>query len=164
MNNRTIKNLRESLKGKIYIYLENEQICKRFLQDAENEGYMFGKIKPTENGGDDIIALENKNQLSYVGFVGHMAFQCPSGVEGNFYRVDYKKYINGNNNFFVDENNQIHTSGFKGRFFDVVTVIGENCKKATEYLSTEISKCNSETEEDELYERTEKIFDIIILN
>jgi hypothetical protein len=100
--NRTINSLRENLNGKIYIYLKDRQICERFLQDAENEGYLFGKIKPTETDGADIIALEKSKQLSYVGFVGHMAFQCPNGVQGDFYRVDYSKYVNDEKDYFFE--------------------------------------------------------------
>ncbi len=56
--NRTIENLRNAINGKIYIYCNNEKIGKQFMQDAENEGYRFGKIKPTENGWSNIIALD----------------------------------------------------------------------------------------------------------
>lgn len=98
--NRTVKQL-SKLNGKVYVYLEDEKIAKQFMQDAEAEGFRFGKIKPTENGISNIIAIEENKQLSYVGFVGHMAFQCPSGVEGNFYRIDYKKYINGDKDFIL---------------------------------------------------------------
>lgn len=89
--NRTVEQL-SKLNGKVYVYLEDEKIAKQFMQDAEAEGFRFGKIKPTENGISNIIAIEENKQLSCVGFIGHMAFQCPSGVEGNFYRIDYKKY------------------------------------------------------------------------
>lgn len=101
--NRTITDLRDSLPGRIYVYLGNEKICQRFLQDAEKEGYLFGQIKPTESGGSNIIALEKRKQLSHVGFVGHMAFQCPSGVKGEFYRIDYEKYVNGEKDFFFSD-------------------------------------------------------------
>ncbi len=100
---RTLTELRSALKGRIYIYLENDEICRKFLQSAEDEGFRFGKIKPTDNGTANIIALEKRKQLSYVGFVGHMAFQCPSGVEGEFYRIDYRKFITGEKDYFYCE-------------------------------------------------------------
>lgn len=96
---RTIENL-TNLKGKVYVYLADERIAKSFLTNAENEGFIFGAIKPTENGWSNIIAVEKHKQLSYVNFVGHMAFQCPSGVVENFYRIDYKKYISGDDDYY----------------------------------------------------------------
>lgn len=95
---RTIKEL-SKLKGKVYVYLADGKIAKIFLQNAESEGFKFGNIKPTENEWSNIIAVEKRKQLSYVNFVGHIAFQCPSGVEGNFHRIDYKKYISGDDEY-----------------------------------------------------------------
>lgn len=104
-NTRTLTELRNSLKGRIYIYLENKDICKKFLQDAENEGYRFGKIKPTKSSGSNIIALEKNKKLSYVGFVGHIAFQCNGGSDNSdFYRIDYRKFINGDKDYFFKKN------------------------------------------------------------
>ena len=104
MNNkkRTLEELRRSLNGKVYIYLKDTETCKRFLRDAENEGYGFGNIKPTENSTDDIIALEHRKQLSYVGFVGRVAWQCNGGTNasGKFHRIDYDKYVNGDDDFY----------------------------------------------------------------
>lgn len=99
---RKIEDLRKSLKGKVYIYLKDTETCKRFLRDAENEGYRFGTIKPTENSTDDIIALEHRKQLSYVGFVGHVAWMCNGGTDavGKFHRIDYDKYASGEEDFY----------------------------------------------------------------
>lgn len=88
------------MDGKIYVYLADKRIAKIFLQNAESEGFKFGNIKPTENGWSNIIAVEKRKQLCYVNFVGYMAFQYPSGVEGNFYRIDYKKYISGDDEYY----------------------------------------------------------------
>lgn len=96
---RTIKEL-SKLKGKVYVYLKDEKTAKIFLKNAELEEFKFNRIKPTENKRSNIIAVKARKQLSYVGFVGHMAFQCPSGVEGNFYRIDYKKYISGDDEYY----------------------------------------------------------------
>ena len=98
--NRTVEQL-SKLNGKVYVFLEDENIAKQFMQNAEAEGFRFGKIKPTENHTSNIISVEKNKQLSFVGFVGRMAFQCPSGVEGNLFRVDYKKYINDDEDFLL---------------------------------------------------------------
>lgn len=85
----TLTKLRENLKGKIYICFETELQCKEFLQRAEDEGFAFGKINPTKNKCSDIIALEDKKQLSYVGFVGRVYFSC-SKNDKNFHIFNYK--------------------------------------------------------------------------
>ncbi|MCD7890313.1 MAG: hypothetical protein LUG26_00620 [Ruminococcus sp.] len=40
---RTLTELRNGFTGKVYIYLDSDEICKKFLQDAENEDFRFGK-------------------------------------------------------------------------------------------------------------------------
>ncbi|MCH5317364.1 MAG: hypothetical protein J1E05_05255 [Eubacterium sp.] len=103
--NRTLENLRKSHKGKVYIYLKDTETCKRFLRDAENEGYRFGNIKPTENLTDDIIALEHRKRLSYVGFVGRVAWMCNGGTDAKekFHRIDYDKFVSGEKDFYFKE-------------------------------------------------------------
>lgn len=101
-NVRTLNQLRERVNCKIYIYLENEKICRLFFQNAENEGYTFGKTKPTENHISDIISLEYDNQLSYVGYIGRIAFQCNGGDNhDNLCKVNYRKYISGDNDYII---------------------------------------------------------------
>ena len=56
-----------------YIMLENEDIAKRFLSDAESEDITFSDgTKPTEKTPDDIIALLPNGTICYVGFIGRM--------------------------------------------------------------------------------------------
>ncbi|MCD8049983.1 MAG: hypothetical protein LUG52_10430 [Clostridia bacterium] len=87
--------LRNKYEGAIYVYLADAEICRRFLRDAEDEGYRFGSIKPTENHVSDIISLDCKKQLGYVGAIGHMAFQCGGGDnKANFHKVDYRDFLN----------------------------------------------------------------------
>ena len=98
MSERTLEALRNSLEGKIHIYLRDDKTAVEFLKDAENEGYRFGKIKPTENHISDIIALEKNKQLSYVTFCGRVCFQSGGGRmkdEGLYHRIDYAGYKNG---------------------------------------------------------------------
>ncbi len=100
----TLTELRQSLRGRIYMYFDSEEIYKKFLKNAEEEGFLFNKIKPTQNSTDSIIALEHRKQLSYVGFVGHVAFQCNGGTNAeNFYRIDYRKFLNGEEDYFYKQ-------------------------------------------------------------
>lgn len=127
--NRTIDDLRSIISGKIYIYLANEKIGKQFMQDAESEGYRFGKIKPTENGRSNIIALESKKQLSYVGFVGHMNFRCNGGSDEGLTRIDYEKYVNGDKNFLF-YGKPLNETTIKVKHYGDITIIGDECFEA----------------------------------
>lgn len=160
MKERTLTKLRE-FDGRIYVYLDNEKICKRFLQEAENEGYRFGKIKPTQSGGSNIIALKKNKQLSYVGFVGHVEFQCNGGDGGNLIRVNYEKYINGDANFLF-ENSPFKPLTIKGNFFEKVTIIGDNANTAAGYIMGKCVYCNNEDEEFNLHGEAEERFDVSI--
>lgn len=162
-NVRTLTELRNNLKGKIYIYLEDRTICKQFLNDAENEGFHFGKIKPTDSDGADIIALEKGKQLSYVGFVGHMAFQCPSGVEGSFYRIDYRKFANGDRVYTYSGKTQNRIAEFGGKFFERVTVVGDDYAGATAYIKKNLTDCKTIEEEENLYTAASQKFNVLVI-
>lgn len=164
LKERTLSELRRNFKGRIYIYCDNEKIGKQFMQDAENEGYRFGKTKPTDNGWSNIVALENKKQLRFVGFCGHMAFQCNGGSnsEGFFHRIDYKKFINNDIDYFFRTSNHSYTIQFKSNLFGNVTIIGDKCKNAVDYINKYILLCKSETQELALYDNVINLFDVII--
>ena len=75
-----------------YIYCRSKNIAKRFLKDAEAEGFTFGDgIVPTQKDPDDIFALYDDFTISYIGFAGHMLFHNPGA--GKVVRIDYGKYI-----------------------------------------------------------------------
>lgn len=157
--NRTIENLRNTIKGRIYIYCENEKIGKQFLQDAENEGYRFGRIRPTENSWANIIALEHKKQLSFVGFAGHMNFQCNGGSDGNLTRIDYKKYINGEESFLF-ENKPLKEITVDSETHGKITIIGNQSFDA----SIKLKELMSDYEDiDALCDKIESEFDVIVI-
>ena len=85
------------LKGKVYVYLRNEVVARKFLQDAENEGFTFGDgEKPTARPGNNLYAVNHDWTISHVGWAGHMAFQATKSVGGQeLIRVDYEKYLFG---------------------------------------------------------------------
>lgn len=157
---RTLEELRNGIKGKIYIYIDNEKIGKQFLQNAEAEGYRFGKVKPTISGSSNIIALKKNKQLSYVGFVGHVEFQC--GGNGDLTRIDYEKYINGNRNFLF-ENKPITEITIQGKFFKEINIVGDNSFEVAEILKAELQNCNNEDEEIALCERIGDEYDVLAL-
>ena len=159
--NRTIEDLRNTIKGKIYIYLGNEKIGKQFMQDAENEGYRFGKINPTENGWSNIIALEKRKQLSYVGFVGHMNFQCNGGSDGGLTRIDYEKYVNGCKNF-IFKNKPLKETTIKNSRYGEINIIGDNCFDAAMALKDKL-KVKEDINVDSLCDEIGREFDVLAL-
>ena len=95
---RTIKQL-IGKEQKVYIVLKNKAIMFRFISDAEYEGITFGdKVKPTERTPEDIMALQADGTICYLGWAGRM---CYHSSKHNILRVDYEKYILGDENYLV---------------------------------------------------------------
>lgn len=90
-----IKFLLSTYTGRIYVYLETEDVGKQFLQDAENEGFTFcDGIKPTARTPANIMAVNRDNTINYVGFVGHIAFQAASNIDNKpLVKIDYREII-----------------------------------------------------------------------
>ena len=83
-----------------YIYCRSKNIAKRFLQDAESEGFTFGDgTAPTQKDADDIFALYEDFTISYTGWAGHMLFRNPGS--GNVVRIDYGKYLSGADEYIM---------------------------------------------------------------
>lgn len=94
----TIQSLLSTHSGHIYVYCTSEEIARRFLRDAEHEGFTFGDgVKPTQRSPHDIYTINRDKTISAVGFVGHMAFHYANTVGGEpIIRVDYGKLIADN--------------------------------------------------------------------
>lgn len=91
----SIKSLLAAHTGRIYIYLANADIGKRFLQDVENEGFTYRDgVKPTQREVDSIFAINNDMTINYVGFAGHVAYQAADRI-GNklLIKIDYRDII-----------------------------------------------------------------------
>lgn len=99
---RTLENLRNNLKGKIHVYLKDGETMRRFFTDADEQGWKFGSIKPSECTLDNIVALEEDKQLSYLGIAGRICFQTNGGsnLKGTYHRIDYAKYKRGDKNYY----------------------------------------------------------------
>lgn len=90
-----LKSILSTNAGRVYVYLANEEICKRFLQDAEDEGFTFSDgAKPTQKHTSDILAVNPDLTINYVGAVGHIAYQAASRI-GNqkLIRIDYRDFL-----------------------------------------------------------------------
>lgn len=91
-----LRSLLSSHTGRIYVYLANEDIGKRFLQDAEKDEFTFTDgTSPTQKHTSDIIALNSNATINYVGFVGRAAFQAANRI-GNqqLIKIDYRDLVN----------------------------------------------------------------------
>ena len=99
---RTTTNLL-SFDGRVYVYLASEALAMRFLKDAEAEGFTFKDgVKPTERGTADIYALNPDLTVSYVNFVGHVAFGCGDSIGGEkLIRIDYGRYVSGRDAYYT---------------------------------------------------------------
>lgn len=88
----TIQSLLSNYKGRIYVFLASAEIGKRFLQDAENEGFTFGDgVKPTQREAEDIFAINEDMTINYVGFVGHLAYRLADKIgDRPLIRIDYR--------------------------------------------------------------------------
>ena len=95
------------LNGEVYVYLRDEVIARRFLQDAENEGFTFGDgEKPTARLGNNLYVVNRDWMISHVGWADHMAFQSAKRIgEREMIRVDYERYLLGEENFVINKNN-----------------------------------------------------------
>ncbi len=91
----SIRSLLSAYNGRIYIYLATDEIGKRFLQDAENEGFTFRDgVKPTQREADSVFAINDDMTISYIGFVGHVAYKAADRI-GNkpLIKIDYRDIL-----------------------------------------------------------------------
>ena len=58
---------------KIYVKMENDEVCMKFYEWAEQEGYTFGGEKPTSKPPSDLIAVLPGKALCYVNTYGRIA-------------------------------------------------------------------------------------------
>ena len=94
---RTISNLTK-FNGRVYVYLANAEIGKRFLLQAEAEGFTYHDgVKPTERGCSTIMALNRDKTINFVGANGNIAFGSGAKMVGSeqLIRVDVEKYLSG---------------------------------------------------------------------
>ena len=115
---RTIGNL-TSLEGKVCVYLESRTLGNLFLKNAEAEGFTFADgTKPTEKEWEPVIIVDKNWTLRYlVGMAAHMAFRNPKSVVGEpWIRIDYRKYLAGEENYFYEDEKEEEKDPFTDEF------------------------------------------------
>ena len=94
---RTVKELLK-LEGRTMIYCRRMQTYACLIGDARREGFKIPSGTP-----DSILAL-HESYLCHVRWAGHAAFYNPKSVAGHINRVDYEKYIHGDEDYmYVDK-------------------------------------------------------------
>lgn len=94
---RTIKDL-VSDGNKCYVYLANAEIGRKFLTQAEDEGFTFSDgVKPTDRSYAEVMCVNGNYTINYVGAYGRIAFGAGVSKVGDtsLTRVDFEKYISG---------------------------------------------------------------------
>ena len=83
--------------GKLYVYLANETVGKRFFQQTEQEGLVFGDgAKPTSKHYSDIVAVNPDGTISYVTASGRMAFDTNAVT-----KIDYQRFSEGYDDYVM---------------------------------------------------------------
>lgn len=96
---RTIKNLIQQ-KKKVYIILKDKAIQYRFMSDAAREGITYSnKVEATEIPVEDVMALHANGTIYFLGWAGRVCYHYAR--QNNIKRVDYEKYINGDEDFYI---------------------------------------------------------------
>ena len=99
---RTITHL-QSLGDRVYVWLEDKVTQRRFMWEAEAEGFTFQDGEaPTKRPLDCIMAVNPDHTLNYVGIIGHIAFDYAEDIgTKNLIRVNYCKYVNGDDDWLM---------------------------------------------------------------
>ncbi len=95
---RTIRKLINKDK-KVYILLRTKAMEYRFMSDADREGITFGDgVRATERAVDEVMALRADGTICFLGWAGRM---CYHNSKSGVLRIDYEKYINGDQDYIV---------------------------------------------------------------
>ncbi len=109
---RTLTNLLNKDK-RVWLYFRNEEIWKIFCQQAEKEGFVWADDRNmSQVEYNDIVAINDNMTFNYVGFVGHMAFNTE---DTNHYKIDFAKYVNGDEDYLLKSKNSLIKSNTKRR-------------------------------------------------
>ena len=85
---------------RIYLYLGDREGFNLFTENAAKEGVSFGDGRNlSEKKYDDVLALNEDLTVNYVGMYGHMAFKHPEASSRYIVRIDYAKFLAGDENY-----------------------------------------------------------------
>lgn len=97
-----MRTLTELLKTneKVFIYLANDNLKQKFMQQAEDEGFVYQGQNPTTLQSESVMIIHDDYTLGKLsGFITHMQYHtCPKEMH-----IDYARYINGLNDYYYIE-------------------------------------------------------------
>lgn len=103
---RTLKQLAER-EGRLWVYLDNEKVGKAFLRQAQEEGFRFCDGRPLHSiSWQYVFGLHSDMTVWYVSLF-NWTLSFAGNVKGTPARVDYEKYMAGEEDYFC------HTSHFR---------------------------------------------------
>lgn len=97
---RTLKSLIKKNK-KVWFYCGTEDLQKRFLQQAEEEGFvtMRGEI-PSSLSLQRLYGINSEETMGYIShFTWYLSFQTGNK---DILRIDYDRFISGEDDFISD--------------------------------------------------------------
>ena len=97
---RTIDNLRLFHEGHITVYFKDEETYWSFMREAKKEGYLYCGGDPMESKYNDLVGLMHGKNLFFSGMAAHIKFRSRVGHPEPYYRIDYAKYIAGDDDFY----------------------------------------------------------------
>ena len=92
---KTIRELSQ-MNGRVYIFLRTPELGRRFLLQAEQEGFTFGDgEKPTARQYAEVMAVNRDITINYVGTNGRIAYGGGAVKIGSepLIRIDYEKLL-----------------------------------------------------------------------
>ena len=92
---KTIRELSE-INGRVYIFLRTPELGRRFLLQAEQEGFTFGDgEKPTARQYAEVMAVNRDITINYVGTNGRIAYGGGAVKIGSepLIRIDFEKLL-----------------------------------------------------------------------
>lgn len=91
-----------NMNGRVYVYLDSEEVGNAFLKQAESEGFKYKDgAMPTSRPYVRVMAVNSDGTINHIGTNGMIAFGAGAGRVGlkKLIRVDYQKYAAGEKNF-----------------------------------------------------------------
>ena len=94
---RTLKSLIEKNK-KVWFYCGTEDLQKRFLEQAEEEGFITMRGEnPASLALQRLYGINNEGTMGYISnFIWYLSFQTGSK---DILQIDYARFISGEENF-----------------------------------------------------------------
>lgn len=95
---KSISELVMNNQKRVYVFIADKETEAKFITDADTEGYVFEDgTMLSERASSNLYAINQNKTVNYLNSIGRIAFQCNSK---HIVRVDYKKYIDGNEDYY----------------------------------------------------------------